>query len=246
MFYNIDKRILYAVIAIMVISRIPIFLSNPNSLLALLISIPGILIAITFHEFAHAKVADKLGDDTPRIEGRLTLNPIDNIDLVGFIMLMTVGFGWGKPVHVNPRNYNRDMSMEKADSLVSIAGPATNFILSIAFTILYFLMVKFIKSQSTVFLIIMEMIRSTIMINIGLGVFNLIPLPPLDGSKVIKPILPYNAKVWFENNEKIFYFIFIVLWILETTEFTNITGRIISPIINLIYTALMNLGSLII
>lgn len=246
MFYNIDKRILYAVIAIMVISRIPIFLSNPNSLLALLISIPGILIAITFHEFAHAKVADKLGDDTPRIEGRLTLNPIDHIDLVGFIMLMTVGFGWGKPVHVNPRNYNRDMSMEKADSLVSIAGPATNFILSIAFTILYFLMVKFIKSQSTVFLIIMEMIRSTIMINIGLGVFNLIPLPPLDGSKVIKPILPYNAKVWFENNEKIFYFIFIVLWILETTEFTNITGRIISPIINLIYTALMNLGSLII
>lgn len=246
MFYNIDKRILYAVIAIMVISRIPIFLSNPNSLLALLISIPGILIAITFHEFAHAKVADKLGDDTPRIEGRLTLNPLEHIDLVGFIMLMTVGFGWGKPVHVNPRNYNRDMSMEKADSLVSIAGPATNFILSIAFTILYFLMVKFIKSQSTVFLIIMEIIRSTIMINIGLGVFNLIPLPPLDGSKVIKPILPYKAKVWFENNEKIFYFIFIMLWILETTDFTNITGKIISPIINLIYTALMNLGSLII
>ena len=246
MFYNIDKRILYAIIAIMVISRIPIFLSNPNSLLALLISIPGILIAITFHEFAHAKVADKLGDDTPRIEGRLTLNPLEHIDLVGFIMLMTVGFGWGKPVHVNPRNYNRDMSMEKADSLVSIAGPATNFILSIAFTILYFLMVKFIKSQSTVFLIIMEIIRSTIMINIGLGVFNLIPLPPLDGSKVIKPILPYKAKVWFENNEKIFYFIFIMLWILETTDFTNITGKIISPIINLIYTALMNLGSLII
>ena len=246
MFYNIDKRILYAIIAIMVISRIPIFLSNPNSLLALLISIPGILIAITFHEFAHAKVADKLGDDTPRIEGRLTLNPLDHIDPVGFIMLMFAGFGWGKPVHVNPRNYNRDMSMEKADSLVSIAGPATNFILSIAFTILYFLMVKFIKSQSTVFLIIMEIIRSTIMINIGLGVFNLIPLPPLDGSKVIKPILPYKAKVWFENNEKIFYFIFIMLWILETTDFTNITGKIISPIINLIYTALMNLGSLII
>ena len=246
MFYNIDKRILYAVIAIMLISGLSGYFSNPNSILALLISIPGILIAITFHEFAHAKAADKLGDDTPRIEGRLTLNPLDHIDPVGFIMLMFAGFGWGKPVHVNPRNYNRDMSMEKADSLVSIAGPASNFILSIVFTILYFLMVKFIKSQSTVFLIIMEMIRSTIMINIGLGVFNLIPLPPLDGSKVIKPILPYNAKVWFENNEKIFYFIFIVLWILETTEFTNITGRIISPIINLIYTALMNLGSLII
>ena len=240
MFYNIDKRILYAVIAIMLISGLSGYFSNPNSILALLISIPGILIAITFHEFAHAKAADKLGDDTPRIEGRLTLNPLDHIDPVGFIMLMFAGFGWGKPVHVNPRNYNRDMSMEKAYSLVSIAGPASNFILSIVFTILYFLMVKFIKSQSTVFLIIMEMIRSTIMINIGLGVFNLIPLPPLDGSKVIKPILPYNAKVWFENNEKIFYFIFIILWI------TGVTGRIISPIINLIYTALMNLGSLII
>ena len=135
MFYNIDKRILYAVIAMIVITEIPTFLSNPNLLLALLISVPGVLIAITFHEFAHAKVADKLGDDTPRIEGRLTLNPLDHIDPVGFIMLMFAGFGWGKPVHVNPRNYNRDMSMEKADSLVSIAGPVTNFILAIIFTI---------------------------------------------------------------------------------------------------------------
>lgn len=240
MFYNIDKRILYAVIAIMLITGLSGFFSNPNSLLALLISIPGILIAITFHEFAHAKVADKLGDDTPRIEGRLTLNPLDHIDPVGFIMLMFAGFGWGKPVHVNPRNYNRDMSMEKADSLVSIAGPVTNFILAIVFAILYFLMIKFIKSPSRVIFIIMEMIQSTIIINIGLGVFNLIPFPPLDGSKVIKPILPYNAKVWFENNERIFYFVFIILWI------TGIAGRIISPIINLIYTALMNLGSFII
>ena len=240
MFYNIDKRILYAVVAIMLISGFSRYFSNPNALLALLISIPRILIAITFHEFAHAKVADKLGDDTPRIEGRLPLNPLDHIDPVGFIMLMFAGFGWGKPVHVNPRNYNRDMSMEKADSLVSIAGPVTNFILAIIFTIIYFLMIKFIKSPSKIIFIIVEMIQSTIIINIGLGVFNLIPLPPLDGSKVIKPILPYNAKVWFENNEKIFYFVFIILWI------TGITGRIISPIINLIYTALMNLGSFII
>ena len=137
MFYNIDKRIFYAVIAMIVITEIPRFLSNPNLLLALLISVPGVLIAITFHEFAHAKVADKLGDDTPRSEGRLTLNPLDHIDPVGFIMLMFAGFGWGKPVHVNPRNYNRDISMEKADSLVSIAGPVTNFILAIILSYIF-------------------------------------------------------------------------------------------------------------
>lgn len=247
MFYNIDKRILYAVIAMIVITEIPTFLSNPNLLLALLISIPGILIAITFHEFAHAKVADKLGDDTPRIEGRLTLNPLDHIEPVGFIMLVFAGFGWGKPVHVNPRNYNRDISMEKADSLVSIAGPVTNFILAIIFTILYLLMNKYIKNPAKIISIIMGMINSTIIVNIGLGVFNLIPLPPLDGSKVIKPFLPYNAKVWFENNERIFYFVFIILWIIETLPWNiRIIGSIISPIINLIYTALMNLGSFII
>ena len=93
----------------------------------------------------------------------------------------------------------------------------------------------------------MGMINSTIIINIGLGVFNLIPLPPLDGSKVIKPFLPYNAKVWFENNERIFYLVFIILWIIETLPWNiRIIGSIISPIINLIYTALMNLGSFII
>ena len=85
----------------------------------------------------------------------------------------------------------------------------------------------------------MQMIMYTISINIGLGIFNLIPLPPLDGSKVIKPFLPYNAKQWFENNERIFYIIFVVLWI------TGIAGTIISPIINVVFKGIFNLASMI-
>jgi Zn-dependent protease len=236
-----DKRMLYVAMAIMVIWGLSSYLTDVNSLLGLLYTIPGVLIAITFHEFAHAKVADMLGDDTPRREGRVSLNPLSHIDPIGFIMLLFAGFGWGKPVNVNPRNYNRDITVEKADCIVSIAGPAMNFILSIIFTIIYFIIYKFASSfvYSQVGYIIMQMIMYTITINIGLGVFNLIPLPPLDGSKVIKPLLGYNAKQWFENNEKIFYIIFVVLWI------TGIAGNIISPIIKLIFNGLMKLGNLI-
>ena len=239
--FNIDKRTLYFVLGIIVLFEISGYLNNPQELLGLLLAIPGIIIAITFHEFAHAKTADLLGDDTPRYEGRLTLNPLDHIEPVGFIMLIFAGFGWGKPVHVNPRNYNRTMSMEKADSIVSIAGPLTNFILAIVFTIIYSLIIKFVGfTTNTATSIIILMLQAVVQINIGLGVFNLIPLPPLDGSKVIKPFLTYNAKQWFERNEKIFYVIFIVLWI------TGIAGRIISPVIGLISDGLFNLGGLII
>ncbi len=237
-----DKRTLYVIMAIMVLWGLSSYLTNTSALLGLLYTIPGVLIAITFHEFAHAKVADMLGDDTPRREGRISLNPLSHIDPIGFIMLLFAGFGWGKPVNVNPRNYNRDITMEKADSIVSIAGPATNIILAIIFTMIYFLIYK-IKGTaifaSTVGSIIMQMIVYTITINVGLGIFNLIPLPPLDGSKVIKPFLPYNAKVWFEDNEKMFYLIFVILWI------TGIAGTIISPIINLVFNGIFKLGSLI-
>ena len=240
--FGFDKRILYAILAIMLIWGLAGYLTDVNALLGLLYSIPGVLVAITFHEFAHAKTADILGDDTPRMEGRISLNPLAHIDPIGFIMLLFAGFGWGKPVNVNPRNYNRDISVEKADAIVSIAGPLTNFILAIIFMVIYFAMYKTLGQNiltSNIMLILMRMITSIIAINIGLGIFNLIPLPPLDGSKVIKPFLPYNAKRWFEDNEKIFYMVFIVLWI------TGLAGNIISPIIHVIYSGLINIGQLI-
>ena len=241
MHFEFDKRMLYVAIAIMILWGFKDILSNTGDLLALLYSLPGILIAITFHEFAHAIVADKLGDDTPRREGRITLNPLAHIDPIGFIMLIFAKFGWGKPVHVNPNNYNRDMSMEKADCLVSIAGPAMNFILVIFFTLIYCMMHKFLPFiySNTILSILDGMIQSTIVINIGLGVFNLIPLPPLDGSKVIKPFLPKDIKYWFEDNEKIFYIIFIILWV------TGIAGGIITPIIEKIYNLVFEFGMII-
>jgi Zn-dependent protease len=234
-----DKRVLYIIIAIMVAFGLANYLSNPTELLYLLLTIPGVLIAITFHEFAHAFAADKLGDDTPRMEGRLSLNPLAHLDPIGSLMLLFAGFGWGKPVHVNPRNYNRTMSMDKADAIVAIAGPVMNFILAIVLTLIYcaiykFASLSFISSQ--IGSIIMMMIMFAISINVGLGVFNLIPLPPLDGSKVIKPFLPYNAKMWFENNQRMFEMIFVVLWIV------GILSTIISPIIQAVYSGIIKLG----
>lgn len=240
--FSFDKRIVYVIIAVMVITTVADYITNPSALFALLASIPGVLIAITFHEFAHGFAAYKLGDNTAKMEGRLSLNPLDHLDPIGTLMLLFAGFGWGKPVHVNPSNYTRKMSMEKGEAIVSLAGPLMNFILAIIFTLIYFAIYKFAGLgfiYSTTGRIIMLLISATISINIGLGVFNLIPLPPLDGSKIIMPFLPYNAKQWFRNNEYIFYIVFVVIWV------TGIAGRIISPVIELISTGIMTLGSAI-
>ena len=120
---------------------------------------------------------------------------------------------------------------------------ASPFSIDIIFTLIYYAIYKFAGSQflsSTVGGIIMLLISYTISINIGLGVFNLIPLPPLDGSKIIMPFLPYKAKEWFTNNEQLFSLVFVVLWI------TGIAGTIISPAINLVTTGILSLGKLII
>lgn len=240
--FSFDKRTIYVIIAILVAGALMRYASNPDLLLSLLISVPGVLIAITFHEFAHAFAADRLGDDTARREGRLSLNPFDHLDPIGFLMLLFAGFGWGKPVHVNPTNYTRKMSMEKGEAIVSIAGPIMNFILAIIFTLIYCAIYKFAGLTfivSTTGSVIMSLISAIISINIGLGVFNLIPLPPLDGSKVIMPILPYKAKNWFVNNSNLFYIVFVVIWI------TGIAGYIITPAINAVSNAIISLGTAI-
>ena len=240
--FSFDKRVIYIILGIMVLSMVVQYLANPRMLFSLLISVPGVLIAITFHEFAHAFVADKLGDDTARREGRLSLNPFDHLDPIGTVLLLFAGFGWGKPVHVNPRNYTRKMSMEKGEALVSIAGPIMNFLLAIIFAIIYYGIIKLAGVSfiySTMGGIIMSLISATVSINVGLGLFNLIPLPPLDGSKVIMPFLPFNAKQWFINNEQIFYIIFVVLWI------TGLTSYIITPGIQAVGGWISNLAAAI-
>ena len=236
--FSFDKRIIYIIIAIMVLSTVSQYITNPGALFALLASIPGVLVAITFHEFAHGYAAYKLGDNTAKNEGRLSLNPLDHLDPVGTLMLLFAGFGWGKPVHVNPIQYTRKISMEKGEAIVSVAGPLTNMILAL----IYGALVKFASIEfllSNVGNIIKVILASAISINIGLGVFNLIPLPPLDGSKIIMPFLPYNAKQWFRSNEQIFYIIFVIIWI------TGIASLIITPPINWISTGIMSLTQII-
>ena len=247
--FSFDKRIIYVILGLMVIRTIYQYATVEGALLALVLTIPGVLIAITFHEFAHAFAADKLGDDTPRREGRLSLNPFDHLDPIGSLLLLVAGFGWGKPVHVNPRNYSRKISMEKGEAIVSFAGPLMNFLLAIIFTIITCITLKttnssivFIGNQMGLIVtnqtikIVLQILISIITINLGLGLFNLIPLPPLDGSKIIMPFLPLKAKQFFINNEQIFYIIFVVIWI------TGLAGVIISPILDVVGTGLLKLG----
>ena len=240
--FNFDKRTMYIIAGILLLFVVIQYVTNPEQLLGLLLSAPGVLIAITFHEFAHGYAAYKLGDDTAKNQGRLSLNPLAHLDPIGTLMLLVAGFGWGKPVEVNPRNYTRKISMEKGEAIVSLAGPLMNFVLAIIFTLIYCAIYKFASTSflvSTVGGIIMLLISSTISINIGLGIFNLIPLPPLDGSKIIMPFLPYKAKEFFVNNEQIFYIVFVLLWI------TGLAGTIITPAINWVSKGILALGKMI-
>lgn len=246
--FNFDKRMLYIILAIFIIMNIGSYVTNQNKLLSLVLTLPAVLIAITFHEFAHAYAADKLGDDTPRRQGRLNLNPLSHLDPIGSVMLVFAGFGWGKPVQINPRNFNRDRSMSASEAIVSFAGPLMNFVLAIVFAIIlgitliatnsYIQMSSYTMSIATsnqVIAIIIQILMLCISVNLGLGIFNLIPLPPLDGSKILRNFLPYKAKEWMDRNYQILYIVFIVIWI------TPVASMIISPIINGAYNGILNI-----
>lgn len=233
--FELDKRFIYVILAIMVIMSLSGM--SGNYLLSLLLTLPGVIIAITFHEFAHAYAAYKLGDDTPRMQGRLNLNPLSHMDPIGFVLLIFAHIGWGKPVQINPRNFDRKYSMSAGEAIVSVAGPVMNFVLALVFTIIYFAILKFAPGIMLTQwgAIVITMITSTIIVNIGLGVFNLIPLPPLDGSKIFRNFMSYNVKEWLDRYEKYFYIAFLILWI------TGLAGQIISPIIEFISTGLIRL-----
>ena len=235
--YSIDKKTLYIIAGVLI--AISLLGYGTEGIIDLLLSVPAVLIAITIHEFGHAYTAYKLGDDTPLRQGRLSLNPFDHIDPLGIAMLLFAHIGWGKPVEVDPRNYNRTISVEKADAIVSFAGPFMNFITAIIFALIYCAIIKFANVTfilTKVGSIVLTIIAYIITMNIGLGVFNLIPLPPLDGSKIFLPILPRNAKSWFIENERIFYIIFLFIWI------SGISGRMISPLISKMTSLILKLS----
>ncbi len=164
-------------------------------MLELLLLAPGILFALTIHEYAHGWVADRLGDPTARIAGRLTLNPLSHLDPLGTLMLFLVHFGWAKPVPVDPsflRNPKRDMMW------ISLAGPAAN----VASAVLLGWVVRLLVGIGLHAGVLLVILQYGVMINVVLAVFNLIPIPPLDGSKILMGLLPPEQAFHFQQLER--------------------------------------------
>lgn len=236
-----DRRALYAVFLVIFVISIIGVISDPQSLLLLLYCVPGVLCAITFHECAHILVAKKIGDDDAARHGLLTANPLKHIDFIGLIIFLMAGVGWGRQVRVNGANIKGKMSYRTAQILTSLAGPIANFILAFIFMIIYFALYKFNVLQNMDYRgaqILVNIVYDAIILNIGFGVFNLIPLPPLDGFSILNSFLPYKASRWFEENETIFYIAFIILWILGWLI------AVITPIRALVYDWIFKLVSM--
>lgn len=137
---------------------------------------------------------------------------------------MFVHIGWGRPVQINSNNFTSNLSRETCELLISLAGPLMNIILAFIFMIIYYALFLF-TNVSTLLLLV---VSGIVAVNIGLGVFNLLPIPPLDGSKIFRRFLPYNAKEWLDRNMQIIYIVFMVLWI------TGLLSYIVTPVINVI------------
>ena len=161
---------------------------SANYFINLLLSLPGILVAISFHEMAHGYAADAMGDPTPKLAGRLTVNPLKHIDPIGFISMLLFRFGWAKPVPVNPNNFKNH---RKGIIVVSLAGCFTNLLLGFISLIAIYAVSPF----ANVYLL--QILQYLYLYNLMFAVFNLIPIPPLDGSQILAEFLPYNAKQKF-------------------------------------------------
>lgn len=175
---------------------------NLPSLHQIALMLPAIVIGLTFHEYAHGLVAHWLGDDTARLQGRLTINPAAHVDPVGLILLFLAGFGWAKPVPVNPLSFTGDM--RRGMLLVSLAGPATNLLMAIVAVVIHLALVDLRLPYFT------EIMFYIIYINVVLAIFNLLPIPPLDGSKILAGILP-GRQEWLYHLEAYGMIILILL-----------------------------------
>lgn len=177
----------------------------------ILYRIPAVLIAISLHEYAHALMAHLLGDNTAKMYGRLTPNPAAHFDIVGALCMLFVGFGWAKPVPFDYRNLKKP---KRDTALIAFAGPLMNFIVAAAALLLYAVLIVFfshvkIPSNARLLDIILQLIIHIYSLNLGLMVFNLIPIPPLDGSKVLFSFLPASSYKFILTYER--YGSFILL-----------------------------------
>jgi len=203
--------------------------SNP---LLFVIYLSSLLVAITIHEFSHAWVADYLGDPTPRLQGRLKLNPLVHIDTMGMVFLLLLGFGWGRPVQFDPYNL-KDPRRDAA--WISIAGPSSNFILAI---ILALLLKLFIILQLNFLTIIGSLIFvPVIRMNIMLGVFNLLPIHPMDGFKIVEGILPEKKVHEWQGLQR--WGMFFLLLLIIPVGGSSMLDGILTPAINFLFNFLV-------
>jgi len=211
-----------------------------DTITRLLIQIPILLLTLTIHEFSHGYVAYLLGDDTAKRAGRLTLNPISHIDPVGLLMLFIVHIGWAKPVPVNPYNFKnqkRDMAITAA------AGPASNFvmaiILSVVFNLLKATSPDILYSGSVIAQFFTGMLVYAILINLALGIFNLIPIPPMDGSKILGGFLSDEAYYKYTAQEQRGAQLLMIIFAASYLLNLNLIGSIIMPPLNFLLNLLI-------
>lgn len=194
--------------------------------------IPALLLALTVHEYAHGAVSYSLGDPTPKLEGRLTMNPLAHLDIMGTLMLVLVGFGWAKPVMINPSYYRHP----KSDIMkVSFAGPGANLFLCFLAILFMFILTKMGARTSGVF----TFLRWLMMYNVWFAFFNLIPIPPLDGSKILMELLPNSTAYKYETMVAPYS-----MYILIGLCITGIVGMIISPFATLYVEAIYSILNL--
>ena len=227
-----DMNIIFIIILIL------FAISNASfDLQATLLTLPGLILALTIHEYAHARVSDRLGDPTPAAQGRLTLNPLAHMDLAGTVFLIFAGFGWGKPVQIDERYYRNPA---RDTMLVALAGPVSNFIQAIVWFFVYGALATFAPIETSYALTtITAMVLYAGFINLSLGVFNLLPLPPLDGSKILRYFVHGKGRDVLYTLERYSTLILLALFM------TNLTGKIISPIINWIANGMLWLVQLV-
>lgn len=186
---------------------------------------PAFLLAITVHEYAHAWMANRMGDPTAKDMGRLTLNPLPHLDLFGTIAMLVLGFGWAKPVMVNPQN----LKNPRQDNLwISLAGPVSNLLSALILGALFRIGGQFLGLSQTGELILL-MLLLAVRLNIILAIFNLLPIPPLDGYHVLEGLVSYNTYIKLQQFERAGSMILLGLVLVSSFARVNIFGAIFNP-----------------
>ncbi len=209
-----------------------------NGILRLGVTIFVVFCILPIHEYAHALIADKLGDGTARLSGRMTINPMAHLDIWGSLMIILVGFGYAKPVPINMNNFKNP---KKGMAVVALAGPVSNLIMAIIFILLSIIFQLIISVGTELGYAINLFLSYVAMININLALFNLIPIPPLDGSRILNAVLPDRAYYKLMQYER---YIMIGLFLLMVMPRFNFIWSGLSWLSSAVYTGLFNLLAL--